>query len=108
MLVNPFKDSEQALLLVAGIGFLFDGVTDFFTSFAVGASKAHYDRVAGSAPVIELEPGQSQTLPLEGNEAAAPALSGETPEPVEEPVEPAETAAVTPKEVPENNEETTA
>jgi len=81
MLVNPFKDSESALFLVAGIGFLFDGVTDFFTSFAVGVSKARYDRLAGAAPVIELEPGAAQPLSVEGNAASTPVLDAQTAEP---------------------------
>ena len=79
MLVNPFS-SESTLFIVAGIGFLFDGLTDFFTSFAVGVSKAHYDRLAGSAPVIELEPGTAETLPVEGNSAATPVLTAENNE----------------------------
>ena len=100
MLVNPFK-TEGPLFLVAGIGFLFDGITDFFTSFAVGTSKARYERLAGSAPVIELEPGAAQTLPMEGNTAATPALSGETAEPAAEQVPaPAETAPA-PEQAPE-------
>ena len=100
MLVNPFK-TEGPLFLVAGIGFLFDGITDFFTSFAVGTSKARYERLAGSAPVIELEPGAAQTLPMEGNTAATPALSGETAEPSAETAPtPAETAPA-PKQAPE-------
>ena len=99
MLVNPFK-TEGPLFLVAGIGFLFDGITDFFTSFAVGTSKARYERLAGSAPVIELEPGAAQTLPMEGNTAATPALSGETAEPAEAAPAPAETAPA-PEEAPE-------
>lgn len=88
MLVNPFKENEHLLLIVAGIGFLFDGVTDFFTCFAVGASKAHYDRIAGSAPVIELEPGKAETLGVDGNNVQTPALAAETAEPETSPVEP--------------------
>ena len=75
MLVNPCKDSPSALFTVAGVGFLFDGLTDLFTSFAVGVSKARYDYLAGAAPVIELEPGSAQTLPVEGNSAATPTLA---------------------------------
>ena len=100
MLVNPFN-TEGPLFLVAGIGFLFDGITDFFTSFAVGTSKARYERLAGSAPVIELEPGAAQTLPMEGNTAATLALSGENAEPAAEQVPaPAETAPA-PEQAPE-------
>lgn len=93
MLVNPFKENESALFTVAGIGFLFDGLTDLFTSFAVGVSKARYERLAGAAPVIELEPGAAQTLPVDGNTAETPALSGETPAPAGS--IPAEPVAVT-------------
>ena len=94
MLVNPFQESS-ALFTVAGVGFLFDGLTDIFTSFAVGVSKARYERLAGAAPVIELEPGAAQTLPVEGNTAATPALTDAVPE--SEPAEPspAEPVAVT-------------
>ena len=88
MLVNPFKDSE-ILFTVAGIGFLFDGLTDAFTSFAVGVSKARYEILAGSAPVIELEPGAAETLPVEGNSAQTPALAeNAAPEEEAEPAAP--------------------
>ena len=80
MLVNPFKE-EGILFTVAGAGFLFDGITDFFTSFSVGTNKARYERLSGSAPVIELAPGSAQTLPLEGNTADAPTLTPENPAP---------------------------
>ena len=83
MLVNPFKE-EGILFTVAGVGFLFDGITDFFTSFSVGTNKARYERLSGSAPVIELTPGSAQTLPLEGNSAGAPALATADPAPAAE------------------------
>ena len=104
MLVNPFKGNDSALFTVAGVGFLFDGLTDLFTSFAVGVAKGRYERLAGSAPVIELEPGAAQTLPLEGNAAETPALdSGAAPAGASAPVPgtpaaepaPAEPVAVT-------------
>ena len=104
MLVNPFEKAET-LFLVAGIGFLFDGLTDFFTSFAVGASKAHYDRIAGSAPVIELEPGAAQTLPVDGNSAQTPVLAAEAPEPTPAESTPAEPVAVTLEEAQKDAEE---
>ena len=96
MLVNPFK-AEGMLFTVAGIGFLFDGITDFFTSFAVGTVKARYERLSGSAPVIELEPGAAQPLPLEGNTSGTPVLSGENAGPDDGPAGPpaAEPVAVT-------------
>ena len=76
MLVDPFK-SEGLLLTVAGLGFLFDGVTDFITVFTLAGAKVHYDRLQGAAPVIELEPGAAHTVPVEGNTAGTPVL-GET------------------------------
>lgn len=94
MLVNPFEKAET-LFLVAGIGFLFDGITDLFTSFAVAGSKAHYERIAGSAPVIELEPGAAHTVPVEGNTAQTPALADTAPEGV-----PAETPEAVSAEAP--------
>ncbi len=98
MLVNPFQSSEL-LFFVAGLGFLFDGVTDFITVFVHAGAKAHYDRIAGAAPVIELEPGAAQTLPLEGGAAhaldAAPAAGEETASPAgEEAAVPAESDSV--------------
>ena len=77
LLVNPFHKPET-LFLVSGLGFLFDGVTDLFTVFSVAGSKARYERLSGAAPVIELEPGQAQTMPVDGNTAATPILT-ETP-----------------------------
>lgn len=75
MLVDPFK-SEGALLTMAGLGFLFDGVTDFITVFTLAGAKVHYNRLQSAAPVIELEPGAAQTVPMEGNTAETPVLAG--------------------------------
>ena len=74
MLVDPFK-SEGALLTVAGLGFLFDGITDFITVFTLAGAKVHYDRLQSAAPVIELEPGAAHTVHVEGNTAETPVLS---------------------------------
>lgn len=76
MLVDPFK-SEGVLLTVAGLGFLFDGLTDFITVFTLAGAQVHYERLQSAAPVIELEPGAAQTVPVDGNTAQTPAL-GET------------------------------
>lgn len=84
MLVNPFED-PALLFTVAGLGFLFDGVTDLFTVFSVAGAKARYERISGAAPVIELEPGAAQVVPVDGNTADTPVLA----EP-ETPAEPAE------------------
>jgi len=86
LLVNPFHKAET-LFLVSGLGFLFDGVTDLFTVFTVAGSKARYERLSGSAPVIELEPGAAETLSVDGNSAQTPALA-ETPPPDEQPPAP--------------------
>ncbi len=74
MLVDPFK-SEGALLTVAGLGFLFDGITDFITVFTLAGAKVHYDRLQSAAPVIELEPGAAHTVHVDGNTAETPVLS---------------------------------
>ena len=74
MLVDPFK-SEPVLLTVAGLGFLFDGITDFITVFTLAGAQVHYERLQGAAPVIELEPGAAQTAQLEGSGADTPALA---------------------------------
>ena len=74
MLVDPFK-SEGVLLTVAGLGFLFDGLTDFITVFTLAGAQVHYERLQGAAPVIELEPGAAQTVPMEGNTAQTPILA---------------------------------
>ena len=114
MLVDPFK-SEGVLLTVAGLGFLFDGLTDFITVFTLAGAQVHYERLQGAAPVIELEPGAAQPVPVEGNTAGTPVLSepeaeavspGAIPsaEPVGEPVpaeedsSPEESAAEPPEE----------
>ena len=83
LLVNPFTKPET-LFLVAGLGFLFDGLTDLFTVFTVAGTKARYERLSGAAPVVELEPGAAQTLPVDGNSAQTPVLE-ETPAPAEAP-----------------------
>ena len=80
MLVNPFENSEM-LFFVAGIGFLVDGLTDMITVVTLAGARAHYDRISGTAPVIELEAGAAQTMPVEGNSAATPILAAETASP---------------------------
>ncbi len=77
LLVNPFKEKD-ALLLVAGIGFLFDGLTDVFTVVTLASAKAHYEQISSGAPVIEIEPGTESAEPVEGNTMDTPAL--DTPE----------------------------
>ena len=84
VLVNPF-DTPDKLFLAAGIGFLFDGITDLFTVFTVAHAKATYERLQGAAPVIELEPGAAETAPLDGNTAATPAIA--SPEEADVPAE---------------------
>ena len=71
VLVNPFEKSET-LFMAAGLGFLFDGLTDLFTVFTVAHAKATYEKLSGAAPVIELEPGAAAELPLDGNGAHTP------------------------------------
>ena len=75
MLVDPFKN-ESTLLTVAGLGFLFDGLTDFITVFTLAGAQVHYERLQGAAPVIELEPGAAHTVHVDGNLADTPALAG--------------------------------
>jgi len=91
--VNPFNDSAK-LFMAAGLGFLFDGLTDMFTVFTVATAKASYEKLAGSEPVIELEPGHAETVPVEGNTAETPAMEahedGEIPDGAEEAPEGAE------------------
>ena len=74
MLVDPFK-SEGALLTVAGLGFLFDGLTDFITVFTLAGAQVHYERLQGAAPVIELEPGAAHNVHVNGNSADTPILT---------------------------------
>ena len=74
MLVDPFKN-ESVLLTVAGLGFLFDGLTDFITVFTLAGAQVHYERLQSAAPVIELEPGAAQTMHVDGNTAETPVLA---------------------------------
>jgi len=97
LLVNPFTDAPEKLLIAAGIGFLFDGLTDIFTVFTVAHAKTVYDRLESAAPVIEIEPPAAETVPVEGNTAETPVLA--------EPAAPEETPAET-AEVPEPAAET--
>ena len=96
VLVNPF-DKPELLLMAAGIGFLFDGMTDIFTVFTVATAKASYEKLAGSEPVIELEPGHAEAVPVGGNTAETPAMEahedGEIPDGAEEAPEGAEAGA---------------
>ena len=97
LLVNPFAE-PQTLFMTAGLGFLFDGATDLFTVFSVAGAKARYERLSGSEPVIELEPGQTvHELPVEGGGAAAEhaAAGGTDDAPAEEAGEFGETGAET-------------
>ena len=86
VLVNPFEASEM-LFMAAGLGFLFDGLTDLFTVFTVAHAKATYETLAGAAPVIELEPGQAEVVPVEGNTAHTPAVEAHAPAAEEAPAE---------------------
>ena len=63
------------LFMAAGIGFLFDGLTDMFTVVTVAHAKAVFQRLEEAGPVIELEPGAASQLPLDGNGAHTPAIS---------------------------------
>ena len=91
MLVNPFENSE-ALFFVAGIGFLVDGLTDMITVVTLAGAKAHYDRISGAAPVIELE-GAAHAQTLDGNTADTPTLE---PAAVSQEEAPADAAEDTP------------
>lgn len=73
LLVNPFK-SNDTLLLFAGLGFLFDGLTDVFTVITLAGAKARYELLSSSEPVIEIEPG-ADAAAVEGNAADTPAIS---------------------------------
>ena len=86
VLANPF-DAPEKLLIAAGIGFLFDGLTDLFTVFTVAHAKTVYDRLESAAPVIEIEPPAAESVPVEGNSAETPILA--------EPAAPEEIAAET-------------
>ena len=101
LLVNPFK-SNDTLLLFAGLGFLFDGLTDVFTVFTLAGAKARYEMLAGAEPVIEMEPG-GETDAVDGNTADTPAITApEEAEPVEietPEAAPAETEPVSAEEI---------
>ena len=73
ILVNPF-DAAEKLMIAAGIGFLFDGLTDIFTVFTVAHAKAQYERLAGAEPVIQIEPSAAAEQ-LEEGSAPAPAAA---------------------------------
>ena len=83
VLVNPFEASG-ALFMAAGIGFLFDGLTDLFTVVTVAHAKAVFQRLEEAGPVIELEPGKAEELHVEGNTTETPAVEARTEEPAEE------------------------
>ena len=83
VLVNPFEASEM-LFMAAGIGFLFDGLTDLFTVVTVAHAKAVFQRLEEAGPVIELEPGKAEELHVEGNTTETPAVEAHTEEPAEE------------------------
>ena len=72
MLVNPF-DSMDTLFFVAGLGFLFDGITDLFTVVSVAGSKARYEHLISAEPVIELETVPEEPRLVEGGVSAPPA-----------------------------------
>ncbi len=73
VLVNPFEASEM-LFMAAGLGFLFDGLTDLFTVFTVAHAKSTFERLQAAAPVIELEPGSAEPVAVNGNTADTPAI----------------------------------
>lgn len=83
LLVNPFKDGTT-LLTAAGLGFLFDGMTDIFTVFSVAHAKATYEKLAGAAPVIELDPAKAEALNMAGNTTETPAVTAPADEPKSE------------------------
>ncbi len=53
ILVNPF-DKLSSLLFVVAAGFIFDGITDFFTVFAVAGGARRYE-LASAAPAAAIE-----------------------------------------------------
>ncbi len=63
VLVNPFE-AASALLLCAGIGFLFDGLTDLFTVFSVAHAESSFEKLAAAGPVIELEPSKAEEVAI--------------------------------------------
>ena len=83
VLVNPFEASEM-LFMAAGIGFLFDGLTDMFTVVTVAHAKAVFQRLEEAGPVIELEPGKAEEVHVAGNTMETPAVEAHTEEPAEE------------------------
>lgn len=52
LLVNPFE-SAQALFFVVAAGFIFDGVSDLFTVFAVARGEQLFELAAARATAIE-------------------------------------------------------
>ena len=108
LLVNPFDDPAM-LLTAAGLGFLFDGMTDIFTVFSVAHAKATYEKLASAAPVIELDPAKAEDVHVTGNTTQTPAVGApkagtepkEDPTPVPEPPAEEETPpGETPEEIP--------
>lgn len=66
VLVNPFE-AASVLLMCAGIGFVFDGLTDLFAVFTVAHAKMTFEKLSAAEPVIELDPGTAEIVPAEGN-----------------------------------------
>ncbi len=92
LLVNPFDD-PATLLTAAGLGFLFDGMTDIFTVFSVAHARATYEKLANAAPVIELDPAKAENVHVNGNTTGTPVMEAPPvqPETKEEPVVPGQT-----------------
>ena len=61
VLVNPFE-TGRVLLVLIGAALIFDGLTDFFTVFAVASAKRKFDLLAGKEPVIEIPADSAEVL----------------------------------------------
>ena len=61
VLVNPFETAKVLLVLI-GLSLIFDGLTDFFTVFAVAAAKKKFEVLSGKEPVIEISPDSAEMI----------------------------------------------
>jgi len=80
MLVNPFEKVSSLLFLVAA-GFIFDGVTDFYTVFAVAGGARRYELTSAAKPAGAIEGTgtllEERPTPQEAAAETAAAESGE-------------------------------
>lgn len=72
LLVNPFRDRQELLFIICGMGFIFDGVTDVYTVSAVAHTVSRHELKQAAAQQA-LKDAAFESLSAPAEESPAPA-----------------------------------